>query len=542
MQANEIKGQVDFGIITIREDEFAAVLDRFPPEQHARGRRRYSICHVQAGFGEAYLVAVVRCPSQGNGEAQNVARDMIDDLDPQWLVLVGIAGSVPDDEFTLGDVVVATRVYDFCVQATLQDRPSEFSIAGGGMHPNVQALVAHLPAMRAQLEGWNEESSISKPRPRANLRASNFYGSPAWQAKTKAALKTHFGRSVPSRQPIVTARPIAAGDQLMKDTDTLQIWRQTARHIGAIEMELAGVYHAARRPEREYPILAIRGISDIVGYKRHRDWTTYACHSAAAFAHALIRARPIEAYAKVRASRALPTFEVGECTEGSPSEMQCTGEIIGGLEAATRVVEEIDLDTEPTDDQRFNVHVTAIERIRSYMEGSDKETRHKLRMALLDWERRLERFKVSVEFVLWNSVFRRTSKVTYSKAAAETICGLAKHCFDIPSLPVTWWMWYGKEKETIQIFKVTESTKESMETGYYENDYVNRIRGLFDSREYSLGFFDPNVLHEYVLPNLLIYVANKKGAGASQAVTDRYLDVSQWRWSINDPLKFVRWE
>src|SRR5688500_18292714 len=99
MQASEIKGRVDFGIITIREDEFAAVLDRFPPEQHAEGRRLYSISHVLTAASDPYLVAVVRCPEQGTGEAQNVARDMIDDLDPQWLVVVGIAGGVPDDEF-----------------------------------------------------------------------------------------------------------------------------------------------------------------------------------------------------------------------------------------------------------------------------------------------------------------------------------------------------------------------------------------------------------------------------------------------------------
>jgi len=35
-------------------------------------------------------------------------------------------------------------------------------------------------------------------------------------------------------------------------------------------------------------VLAIRGVSDIIGYKRAAEWTDFACRSAAAFADALI--------------------------------------------------------------------------------------------------------------------------------------------------------------------------------------------------------------------------------------------------------------
>jgi hypothetical protein len=42
------------------------------------------------------------------------------------------------------------------------------------------------------------------------------------------------------------------------------------------------------------PMLAIRGISDIVGLQRADAWTKYACASAAAFTRAFLRTRPIE--------------------------------------------------------------------------------------------------------------------------------------------------------------------------------------------------------------------------------------------------------
>jgi hypothetical protein len=42
-------------------------------------------------------------------------------------------------------------------------------------------------------------------------------------------------------------------------------------------------------------MLAIRGISDIVGLKRADAWTKYACASAAAFTRAFLRTRPFVA-------------------------------------------------------------------------------------------------------------------------------------------------------------------------------------------------------------------------------------------------------
>ncbi len=77
----------------------------------------------------------------------------------------------------------------------------------------------------------------------------------------------------------------------MKDPKVLFPWVQTARHLQAIEMEAAGVYRAARD---RCLMLAIRGLSDIVGLKRSDAWTKYACASAAAFTKAFLRTRPIE--------------------------------------------------------------------------------------------------------------------------------------------------------------------------------------------------------------------------------------------------------
>jgi len=99
-------GDAGYGIITIREDEFEAVLQRLPFEELVAGRQRYAISRLKTVSEDEYVIASVRCLEPGTGQAQDVARTMIDELNPQWILLVGIAGSIPDYEHTLGDVIL----------------------------------------------------------------------------------------------------------------------------------------------------------------------------------------------------------------------------------------------------------------------------------------------------------------------------------------------------------------------------------------------------------------------------------------------------
>ena len=70
----DAKDKRDFGIITIREDEFEAVLARLSVEQLVVGRQRYALSKVKAVADDEYLVASVRCLEPGTGQAQDVAR------------------------------------------------------------------------------------------------------------------------------------------------------------------------------------------------------------------------------------------------------------------------------------------------------------------------------------------------------------------------------------------------------------------------------------------------------------------------------------
>jgi nucleoside phosphorylase len=290
--------QADIAVITIREDEQAAVVDRLQGRGYLECENRtYIVGDAPSSLDEhVYRVAVVASMEQGPGYAQKAAEDAIADLHPRWLALVGIAGAVPDNEFTLGDVVVAERVHDFSVSAVWQDESGQSHSAnrdqGGPLSERVRNLAKLLqPLSSKEAKGWNDPDRIGVPRPAVDLSPSKFYGSDLWREKTKESLDGHF-RPAARTAPLVTARSIASSGTLMKDAAIMQQFLDSSREIAAVEMELGGVYKAARRQDHEYPILAIRGISDVVGFKRDPGWTTYACHTAAAFFFALLRVMP----------------------------------------------------------------------------------------------------------------------------------------------------------------------------------------------------------------------------------------------------------
>ena len=159
----DLRGSIDFAILTIREDEFRAVLRFFPPIQRAVGRRTYEIAEFETIDGSVYKAALLRSHEKGHASAQSAASDVIVDLDPQWLVLVGIAGAVPEFEFCLGDVVVATRLHDFSITAAQGDGTSEIAATGGPIHMLIQDLASRLPVLEPQLGSWNRAYPVVTP-------------------------------------------------------------------------------------------------------------------------------------------------------------------------------------------------------------------------------------------------------------------------------------------------------------------------------------------------------------------------------------------
>jgi nucleoside phosphorylase len=224
---------------------------------------------------------------------------MIRELQPRILLLVGIAGGVPSDDFSLGDVMLASRLHDFSVTAALQGGGSQLNVGGGRVHKIVEKLLAHLRALLHRMPNWNTRQAIRVDVPPVtvpdNLNADELYGTDDWKRKVIDSLRRRFPSDREPRLPLVYVGPTASSNQLVKDTDLVHHWQKAARSLTHIEMELAGVVQAAQdTDDEEVPVIGIRGLSDIVGFRRDADWTAYACHSAASFCLSMIESGVIE--------------------------------------------------------------------------------------------------------------------------------------------------------------------------------------------------------------------------------------------------------
>lgn len=295
-EASPAVSKADIGIVTIREDEFEAVLGVFPDSAgiYQETSLPYVLRHANAGHGRRYRVAVLRAAEQGNARTQDAARRLIEDLAPKLVLVVGIAGGFPSDDLTLGDVVVSTRLMEF--DAHNPGDASAYELSGG---PTLAAHVAHLAALEDELGDWTAD--LPPPPPVTWDQDGQLIGPSDWQRELRDKLEHHHPAGStprPPRPPRYVTGPIATSDRLLRDLEQLILWSHATRNLLAFDMESGGVYRAVRE---RCPMLAIRGISDIVGLKRAEAWTKFACASAAAFARAFLRTRPVEPSSAVAA-------------------------------------------------------------------------------------------------------------------------------------------------------------------------------------------------------------------------------------------------
>lgn len=275
--------QVEIGIITIKEEENEAVLKRFPAQEllsSPETKRLYALGVLRQSDGRMVKYAVIRCEGQGNTTSLEATRDMLVDVAPQVILVVGIAGAAPGKDVTLGDVAVSASVVDMSLEEVRVDGSRRFDAQTQSSTKAAAQVVSNLVAFRTRLGDWNSEANLgSKPQ--------------APEAATEVAVDSAFAGDVrkslamlsPPRPPAAKNVKMVASDRLIKNPELVALWQNSLRSVTAFEMESAGVYKAANERAHVY---SIRGISDIVGLPRNEQWTRYACSVAAEFAHAFV--------------------------------------------------------------------------------------------------------------------------------------------------------------------------------------------------------------------------------------------------------------
>lgn len=274
----------DVGIITMKEEEYSALIDALDVKVDSlvKGKHRdYATASVVTDEGNCN-VAIARCLQQGNAHAQNAAVDLLDDLSPSWILVVGIAGGRPTPDYTLGDVLVSNYIQDLSIEDTGTGK-SKYDAFGGPLHPRASKLLEQLPLFIKSMAEWSGGTAIAEARPETGGQHTTELED--WNKDIDNAFTYHKESS--RKFPIARLGKIASSDRLVKDPELLREWRNVVKSVAAVEMESAGVY--VHTHSRNVPAIAIRGISDIVGWKRSEAWTKYACHTAAVFTNELLK-------------------------------------------------------------------------------------------------------------------------------------------------------------------------------------------------------------------------------------------------------------
>ena len=281
---------IDYAIITFKKEEFEAVLEYFitesaHPSLPAKSQLVYKYRSITTPSGVDLSVAIVRTITQGLGEAQKTATNIIEDLHPRCIIATGIAGGVPCNDIFLGDVVLATYIHDFSLTAKTE-HGIENSVRGCPINRNVNNAIASLTDSHGELGDWNSEETIGYPRQIIRSAATGDRSQDKdWNERIVQTIQNHKDRN----DPKFVDGPIASSDSLQKDPEQIQKFLNSDRNLLAVEMEGAGIAKACDRSEMKVPFIIIRSISDIVGLQRSEEVTLYACKVAASFTHAIIR-------------------------------------------------------------------------------------------------------------------------------------------------------------------------------------------------------------------------------------------------------------
>ncbi len=279
---------VDVLLVTMKPEEFEAVLEVFPEKiGKLRGHSgtSYNLRRAHTTSGGSYTVTVLKCVGQGTGEAQERVNEALRDFSPRLVLVVGIAGALPHSEFSLGDIVLSTHVHDFSLQARNPDGSTELALGGDSVERSLANAIAQLKENAEEMGDWTSGLPPLPPVPFDD--ESKYYGDEAWNESVRKSLRRNFdGRT---RSPLFVDGAIGSSDRLMKDEDLLVMLKKSVRNLLAVEMEAAGAYRATRG----LPFAAIRGISDVVGFRRDDGWPLFACKSAAHLARGFLRTEPI---------------------------------------------------------------------------------------------------------------------------------------------------------------------------------------------------------------------------------------------------------
>jgi nucleoside phosphorylase len=248
-------------VLTALALEYAAVRSHLTEvvQRRTRSGTRYEagLVHGEHLDWEVNLAEV----DMGNSGAAAEVASAIETFSPQLILFVGVAGGLKPSDQRHGDIVVASMVYN--------------------VH---SAKIAPDPAGGSQV--------LSRPLGvPASHRLTQLVRAVSRMMWTADSLTGAQRKETASPPPAVHLRAIVAGEVVLADPDSdlRKLIAERFNDAAAIDMESYGVYETAHR--YEVPVLAVRGLSDLIGDKTlasDQELQPRAAANAASLAIALL--------------------------------------------------------------------------------------------------------------------------------------------------------------------------------------------------------------------------------------------------------------
>ncbi len=248
----------DVAIVVALAEEFKLIeeglhLELRPLEaEELVGYQCYSaILHLP---GRDCTVALTLIGDMGPEHATLAASRLVAYSRPRLVISVGISGSLRPD-VRLGDVVVATEIYDYLFRGkavTQRKSIANFTAqieSGGRSFETTDDMVMAIQNWEfTKAAQWRRWQSFATSRLEHQLTADLL-----------SALRASGSIAA---SPSIHVGPIACGSLVGASTEFREFLKSKNRNLLALDMESCGVAHAVRKSGRTLRFAAVRGISD----------------------------------------------------------------------------------------------------------------------------------------------------------------------------------------------------------------------------------------------------------------------------------------
>lgn len=200
--------------------------------------------------GKKIRVVIAQSTHKGMVPAADLTAKLIYNFAPKYIAMTGIAAGIKG-KVNIGDAVVAEYVWDY----------------GAGKEVIEENETMH----RNTIEQIQLDTSMSS----MSRRLSN-------DVKGLADIKRHFQGNKPDYELKLHIGAVATGAAVIANPQKVKEIQKQIRDVIAIEMEIFGVYYAARwsiNPKPKY--IAIKSICDFADEKKSDDFHCYASYVSA---------------------------------------------------------------------------------------------------------------------------------------------------------------------------------------------------------------------------------------------------------------------